>query len=263
MSERLIEINFANPPSSLPSSHEVIHQILSTIKTYINPVEWHWYLNFAAHILCRTSCSHIAVANLKRFLFQRPSIQIWHEALLSELHSEMEPNLPSELSGVNFVNPVVQRFKAYTKQRFEHMTQMDVFVARCVMIDYIYTELDSVRVKMERILESRELEATKQQYEAVQQRSDALKMSRESHLKLPVIPEATPTGQIGIVDLASLLDALVLTSVPEIPLGSGDVVVSTNEKESWVKGLFRSIRQMISASTPAKMHYTGCTLKFD
>jgi hypothetical protein len=263
MSERLIEINFANPPSSLPSSHEVIHQILSTIKTYINPVEWHWYLNFAAHILCCTSCSHIAVANLKRFLFQRPSIQIWHEALLSELHSETEPNLPSELSGVNFINPVVQRFQAYTKRRFEHMTQMDVFVARCVMIDYIYKELDSARVRMEHILESRELEATKQQHEAVQQRSDALKIFQESHLKFSVVPEATPTGQIGVVDLASLLDALVLTPVSEIPMGSENVVVSTNEKESWVKGLFRSVHQMISASTPIKMHYAGYTLNFD
>jgi hypothetical protein len=244
-------------PKILRPSWETIPSILSTIQSYTSAVEWFYYMTYISHILCKSESSHIAKANLISLLRARPTIQMWHEALLSEMHDEDEPNLPSVLEDTNFLNPAVQRFQYYTQQRFSLMTKGDVFVARCVVVDFIYRTLDDAQAAAEkardaqqnRVLEERKL----LQRRLVQEREKAQQQFQASRLRFESPEQDTPAiGQIGVKDLTALLSALSL-QLPLVPVDPVSVmVVAPTKKQSWVNGLARSLAQLtFRSSQPA------------
>ena len=249
-------INVAMPsqrPTVLRSSWETIPSIFSTVKSYTSIVEWFYYLTYISHIICKSESAHIAKANLVSLLRTRPAIQMWHEALLSEMYDEDEPNLPSMLEGTNFLRPSVQRFYEHTTQRFGFMTRADVFVARCVVVDFIYRNLDDAQGAAEAAEEARRRNLLQEQGKLVQQRQRARENSLAVHLRFgSPRKDAPPVGQIGVNDLAALLAAISLHISPELPVQAEPVLFTLpvpKEKPSWVDGLARSLSQLMSRPT--------------
>jgi hypothetical protein len=178
---------------------------------------------------------------------------MWHEALLSEMYDEDEPNLPSMLEGTNFLRPSVQRFCEHSTQRFGLMTRADVFVARCVVVDFIYRNLDDAQgaaEAAEAAEEAKRRNLLQEQRKLVQQQQKARENSLAVHLRFgSTIKDAPPVGQIGVNDLAALLAAISLQLPPGLPVPVEPVPFSLplpKQRASWVRGLARSLSQLIS-----------------
>jgi len=237
-------------PTILRPSWQTIPSIFSTIQSYIPAVEWFCYLTYISHIICRSESAHIAKANLISLLRTRPTTQMWHEALLSEMYDEDEPNLPSMLEGTNFLRPSVQRFYEHTTQRFGLMTRADVFVARCVVVDFIYRNLDDAQGAAEAAEQAKRRNLLQEQGKLVQRQKKARENSLAVHLCFgSPIKDSPPVGQIGVNDLAALLAAISLQLPPELPVQAGPVLFTSpesNQKTSWVSGLARSLSQLMS-----------------
>ncbi|KAG9184956.1 hypothetical protein G6011_11786 [Alternaria panax] len=237
-------------PKVLRPSWETIPSIFSTIKSYTSAVEWFYYLTYISHMMCKSESAHIAKANLIGLLRTRPTIQMWQEALLSEMYDEDEPNLPSMLEGSNFLNPSVQRFHEYTTQRFELMTNLDVFVARCVVVDFIYKSLDNAQMESDRARDGKQKEMLEEQGRLVREQQKARKLSQAEHLRFGSPKKDTPpVGQIGVNDLAALLAVISLHFPPELPVlvePMSITVPSPKRIASWVKGLAHSLTQLMS-----------------
>jgi hypothetical protein len=237
-------------PTVLRPSWQTIPSIFSTIQSYIPAIEWFYYLTYTSHIICKSESAHIAKANLICLLRARPTIQMWHEALLSEMYDDDEPNLPSMLEGTNFLRPSVQRFYEHTTQRFGLMTRADVFVARCVVVDFIYRNLDDAQEAAEAAEEAKRRNLLQEQGKLVQQQQKARENSLAVHLRFgSPRKDAPPVGQIGVNDLAALLAAISLQLPPELPVQAEPVLFTLlvpRQKTSWVSGLARSLSQLLS-----------------
>jgi hypothetical protein len=175
---------------------------------------------------------------------------MWHEALLSEMYDDDEPNLPSMLKGTNFLRPSVQRFYEHTAQRFGLMTRADIFVARCVVVDSIYRNLDDAQGAAEAAEEAKRKNLLQEQGKLVQQKQKAREISLAVHLRFgSPRTGAPPVGQIGVNDLAALLAAISLQLPPELPVRAEPVLFTLplpKQKASWVRGLARSLSQLMS-----------------
>ena len=228
----------------------MIPSIFSTIQSYTSAVEWFYYLTYISHIICKSESAHIAKANLISLLRARPTIQMWHEALLSEMYDEDEANFPSMLEGTDFSRPSVQRFYEHTAQRFKLMTRADVFVARCVVVDFIYKNLDDAQGAAEAAEEAKRRNLLQEQGKLVQQQQKAREHSLAVHLRFgSPRKDAPPVGQIGVNDLAALLAAISLQLPPELPIQAEPVLFILpvpKQKTSWVSGLARSLSQLMS-----------------
>jgi hypothetical protein len=237
-------------PTVLRPSWQKIPSIFSTIQSYIPAIEWFYYLTYISHIICKSESAHIAKANLICLLRARPTIQMWHEALLSEMYDDDEPNLPSMLEGTNFLRPSVQRFYEHTAQRFGLMTRADIFVARCGVVDSIYRNLDDAQGAAEAAEEAKRKNLLQEQGKLVQQKQKAREISLAVHLRFgSPRTGAPPVGQIGVNDLAALLAAISLQLPPELPVRAEPVLFTLplpKQKASWVRGLARSLSQLMS-----------------
>ena len=235
-----------------------IPAIFSTVQSHSSAVEWFYYLTFISHIICRSDSAHIAKAHLISFLRARPHIQMWHEALLLEMYDEDEPNLPSVLEGTNLLHPLIQRFHEYCMQRFALMTREDVFVARCVVVDFIYRRLDEAQRAAQMARDAQTRTVLEQQSMAVKQREQARRDFEASCLHFGSTVEDTPAiGQIGVLDLAALLAVLSLQSSFDLPATPGHVFaasIAPVRQVSWLKGLARSLAQLAVEVTPSYTH---------
>ena len=245
-------------PKLLRPSWHTIPAIFSTIQSYTSAVEWFYYLTFISHILCKSDLAHIARAHLISFLRARPRIQMWHEALLSEMYDEDQPNLPSVLEGANLLHPLIQRFHEYCTQRLSLMTRADVFVARCVVIDFIYMRLDDAQRAAHMARDAQTRKVLEQQGLAVRQREQARRDFEASCLHFGSTVQDTPAiGQIGVLDLAALLAVLSLQSPLGLPVTPEPVLAATIapiQQVSWLKGLARSLAQLAVEVTPSYTH---------
>jgi len=225
-----------------------IPAILTTIQSYTSAVEWFYYLTFISHILCKSDSAHIAKAHLISFLRARPRIQMWHEALLSETYDEDEANLPSVLESTNLLDPLIQRFHEYCTQRFALMTREDIFVARCVVVDFIYRRLDEAQKAAELAKDAQTRKVLEEQGVAVQQRELARRDFEASCLRFGRDVQDMPAvGQIGVLDLAALLAVLSLQSPSDLPATPESVFVTTVapvHEATWLKGLARSLSRL-------------------
>lgn len=252
------EMEYTQQPKVFRPSWYTIPAIFSTIQSYTSAVEWFYYLTFISHILCKSDSAHIAKAHLISFLRARPHIQMWHEALLSEMYDEDEPNLPSVLEGTNLLHPLIQRFYEYCTQRFSLMTRGYVFVARCVVIDFIYRRLDKAQKAAELANDAQTRKVLEEQGVAVQQREQARRAFEASCLRFGSIGKDVPAaGQIGVLDLAALLAVLSLQSpfdLPVTPEPGFAATVAPVQQVSWLKGLARSLAQLAVEVTPSYTH---------
>lgn len=97
---------------------------------------------------------------------------MWHEALC-EMYEADEPNLSSVLDGANYANLPVKQFQEYTQQRFELMTGGVCFVARCMVVDYIYRNLDEAQANFQKSKNEQEQKKAEEQRRAIEERDQA------------------------------------------------------------------------------------------
>jgi hypothetical protein len=206
-------------------------------------------------MLCESESAHIAKASLISFLRARPAIQMWHEALLSEIYDENEPNLPSVLEGTDFLNPVVQRFQEYFTRRSSLMTQGDIFVARCVVVDFIYQRLGDAQAAAQLAKDAQQKKILEEQGMAVRRREQARRQYELSSLRFgSAAQEKPPIGQIGVQDLTALLRALFLESPPELSTLPEPVCAPAHDVP-WVKSLACSLAQLTAEAMPPCFHF--------
>jgi hypothetical protein len=130
------------------------------------------------------------------------------------------------------------------------MTRADVFVARCVVVDFIYRNLDDAQGAAEAAEQAKRRNLLQEQGKLVQRQKKARENSLAVHLCFgSPIKDSPPVGQIGVNDLAALLAAISLQLPPELPVQAGPVLFTSpesNQKTSWVSGLARSLSQLMS-----------------
>jgi hypothetical protein len=254
------ETKSTQQPKVLRPSWDTIPTIFATIQSYTSAIEWFYYLTFISHILCKSDSAHVANAGLGSFLRARPHIQMWHEALLSEMHDEDEPNLPSILESINSLHPLTRKFQQYCTQRASLMTKGDVFVARCVVVAFIYRHLDGAQAAADEAKNVQARKVLEEQGMAVQQCEQARKHFEASYVHFGSTVRETPSiGQIGVLDLAGLLAALSLQSPLELSITSVPVPVSTvapTQESSWVHCLVHGLTQLAAEATPYCFHST-------
>jgi hypothetical protein len=140
------------------------------------------------------------------------------------------------------------------------MTKGDVFVARCVVVDFIYRHLGSAQAAAEEAKKVQARKGLEEQGMAVQQCGQARKYFEASCLHFGGTVLETPTvGQIGVLDLAALLAALSLQSPLEPSITSVPVPVSTvapAQESSWVHCLVHGLTQLAAEATPYCFHST-------
>jgi len=252
------EMESTEQPKVLRPSWYTIPAIFSTIQSYTSAVEWFYYLTFISHMICKSGSAHIAKAHLISFLRARPHTQMWHEALLSEMYDEDEPNLPSVLEGTNLLHPLIQRFYEYCTQRFSLMTRADVFIARCVVVEFVYRRLDDAQRAAQMARDAQTRKVLEQQGMAVRQREQARRGFEASCLHFGSTVQDTPAvGQIGVLDLAALLAVLSLQSPLDLPVTPEPVFAATIapvQQVSWLKGLASSLAQLAVEVTPSYTH---------
>jgi len=252
------EMEYTQQPKVLRPSWCTIPAIFSTIQSYTSEVEWFYYLTFISHILCKSDSAHIGKAHLISFLRARPRIQMWHEALLTEMYDQDEPNLPSVLGSTNLLHPLIQRFHEYCTQRFSLMTREDVFIARCVVVDFIYRRLDDAQSAAQMARDAQARRVLEQQGMIVKQREQARRDFEASCLHFgSTVLDMPAVGQIGVLDLAALLAVLSLQSpldLPATPDPGFFTTVAPGHEATWLKGLARSLAQLAVEFTPSYTH---------
>ncbi|KAI4951584.1 hypothetical protein J4E86_007000 [Alternaria arbusti] len=220
-------MEYTQQPKVFRPSWYTIPAIFSTIQSYTSAVEWFYYLTFISHILCKSDSAHIAKAHLISFLRARPHIQMWHEALLSEMYDEDEPNLPSVLEEISRV------------------LHAEILV-------------DDERKAAELAKDAQTRKVLEEQGVAVQQREQARRAFEASCLRFGSIGKDVPAaGQIGVLDLAALLAVLSLQSpfdLPVTPEPGFAATVAPVQQVSWLKGLARSLAQLAVEVTPSYTH---------
>ncbi|KAH6881351.1 hypothetical protein BKA58DRAFT_395782 [Alternaria rosae] len=252
------EMEYTQQPKVLRPSWYTVPAIFSIIQSYTSAVEWFYYLTFISHILCKSDSAHIAKAHLISFLRARPHIQMWHEALLSEMYDEDELNLPSVLEGTDLMHPLIQRFHEYCTQRFSLMTKDDVFVARCILVDFIYRRLDDAQRAAELAKDVQTRKVLEEQGMVVKQREQARRDFEVSSLRFgSTVQDMPAVGQIGVRDLAGLLDALSLRSPLDLSVPSETVFATTIvpvQEVTLLTGLARSLTRLAVVVAPSYIH---------
>lgn len=128
-------------PNDMPISLQMA-QILRDIYIRCDAEEWSLYMKCVSNIIKKTSFDKEARRQLKKLLYRRPNLQMFNEALRSEVWNDDAFNLPSVRGQTEDPNAIAYRTAVF--RRCCRFSKADTKTARIVLLEYVEEMLHTI-----------------------------------------------------------------------------------------------------------------------